>query len=122
MSESLMSKKIKAKDRAPKKVPEEENPFIKIIRFSGWFFLILLGFFLGIWVFFDTLLEIIELTLDASSFTIIIFLGTSGALSFGLATKIKNNELLTRQFFIDWIVGEFIFCMFAIFSVAIYQF
>lgn len=118
-----MSKKIKKKSLAtPKKGLEEENPFIKVIIMSGWFFLILLGIFLGSWGLFDAALELIEIELNAVSFTIVIFTGTSSALSFGLATKIKNNEFLIKTFFIDWLIGEFIFCMFGIFAVAIYQF
>ncbi|MHA1723559.1 MAG: hypothetical protein ACTSYC_10575 [Promethearchaeota archaeon] len=118
-----MSKIKKKKKRPPKKhVRVEEHPFIKIIRIAGWFFLIIVGVILITWGLFDAALELIELKLDAISFSFIIFTGTSSALCFGLETKMKNNPFGIHQFFLDWIVGEFIFCLFAIFAVAVYQF
>ncbi len=116
--------KVKKKKLRPRKkhVEEEEPPLIKIVRIAGWFFLIIVGVILGTWGLFDAALELIELKLDAISFSFIIFTGTSSALCFGLETKMKNNIFAIRQLFLDWILGEFIFCLFAIFTVAVYQF
>ncbi|MFW9877608.1 MAG: hypothetical protein ACFFG0_31365, partial [Candidatus Thorarchaeota archaeon] len=58
--------------------------------------------------------------LSATTFTFIIFIGTNSAISFALATKIKNNRDRKRQFFHDWLIGEFIFGMLAIFAIAVY--
>ena len=115
-----MSKIKKKLMRGPSKVSDLDIDFEKIIRFSGWFFLLFLAGFLGAWVFFDDILKIIELELSATTFTIIIFTGTNSAISFGLATKIKNNRDKKKQFFQDWLLGELLFGLFAIFAVAAY--
>ncbi len=96
--------------------------FVKIMQFSGWLFLLLIVGFLGAWLLLDAVLEIINLELTATSFSFIIFTGTNSAICFALATKIKNNLDNKRQFFLDWLLGEFIFCMLAVFAVAAYQF
>jgi hypothetical protein len=95
--------------------------FVKIFQFSGWLFLLLIGGFMGAWVLLDAVLEIISLDLTAMTFSFIIFTGTNSAISFALATKIKNNTDRKKQFFLDWLLGEFIFCMLAVFAVAVYQ-
>ncbi|MFX0000481.1 MAG: hypothetical protein ACFE9Q_08300 [Candidatus Hodarchaeota archaeon] len=102
-------------------ISELDISFEKIIQFSGWLFLLLLIGFIGAWILFDTILEMIELEITATSFSFIIFTGTNSAISFALATKIKNNRDKKKQLFLDWIVGEFIFSILAIFSVAAYQ-
>ncbi|MFX1302811.1 MAG: hypothetical protein ACFFBV_02605 [Promethearchaeota archaeon] len=99
---------------------EFDIKFEKIIQFSGWIFLFALVGFMGAWILFDFVLEMIDLELTASTFTFIIFTGTNSAISFALATKIKNNRDKKKEFFHDWLIGEFLFCMFAIFAVAVY--
>jgi hypothetical protein len=115
-----MSKIRKKRKEGPSGISELDINFEKIIQFSGWIFLLALGGFLGIWILFDFVLEILELELSAMTFTFIVFTGTNSAISFALATKIKNNRDKKKEFFRDWLVGEFIFCMLAIFAVAIY--
>lgn len=95
--------------------------FEKIVQFSGWIFLLVLGGFMGGWVILDYILNIIDLSINAMTFTIIIFMATNSAISFGVATKIKNNRANKKSYFHDWLLGEFLFCMFAIFAVAAYQ-
>ncbi|MFX0005841.1 MAG: hypothetical protein ACFFA7_07455 [Promethearchaeota archaeon] len=95
--------------------------FIKIIQFSGWLFLLGLIGFLGGWLILDNVLNIINLELDAVEFSIIIFIGTNSGISFALASKMKNNQDKKRQYFLDWLVAEFIFCMLAVFAIAAYQ-
>ncbi|MFX1410602.1 MAG: hypothetical protein ACFFA6_09630 [Promethearchaeota archaeon] len=116
-----MSKFKKKRDEKPAGLYELDIKFEKIIQFSGWIFLFALGGFLGSWVILDESLGIIEIVINAMSFSIILFLGTNSAISFGLAAKIKNNRDKKKDFFYDWLLGEFIFCMFAIFAVAAYQ-
>jgi len=113
--------KIKKKtiDRRPTTL-EEDVKFEKIIQFSGWIFILVLGGFMGIWGILD-LLDIREIALDAMSFSFILFTGTSSALCFAMATKLKNNRAEKKPIFLDWLIGEFIFCVLAIFSVAVYQ-
>ncbi len=101
-------------------ISELDIKFEKIIQFSGWMFLFALAGFMGAWILFDFILEIIDLELTASTFTFIIFTGTNSAISFALATKIKKNRDKKKEFFHDWLLGEFIFCTFAIFAVAVY--
>ena len=116
-----MSKVKKKQIERQKAISEADIKFEKIIQFSGWIFLLALGGLLGGWVVLDTVLNIINLELNAMTFSLIIFTGTNSAISFGLATKIKNNRDKKKQFFFDWLIGEFLFCMVAIFSVAAYQ-
>jgi hypothetical protein len=102
-------------------IPELDINFTKIVQFSGWLFLLGLLGFLGGWFILDNILNIINLNLDAVEFAIIIFTGTNSAICFALASKIKNTRDKKRQYFLDWLVGEFIFCMLAIFAIAAYQ-
>lgn len=102
-------------------ISELEKKFTKIVQFSGWLFLLGLLGFLGGWLILDNILDVINLELDAVEFTIIIFTGTNSAISFALASRIKNSLDKKKQYFLDWLLGEFIFCMFAIFSIAVYQ-
>ncbi len=95
--------------------------FEKIIQFSGWLFLLMLAGFMGAWIFLDTILEIVVLELTAMTYSFIIFIGTNSAISFALATKIKNNRDKKKQLFRDWLLGEFMFCMLTVFAIAIYQ-
>ena len=115
-----MSKIKKKKDRQST-ISVEDVKFEKIIQFSGWIFLLALILFMGAWIVFDFLLDIIEIELNASAFTFIIFTGTNSAISFGLATRIKNNRDQKKKLYFDWLLGEFLFCMLAIFAVAVYQ-
>jgi len=102
-------------------ISELDIKFTKIVQFSGWLFLLgLLGFLVG-WLILDNILNIINLELEAVEFTIIIFTGTNSAISFALASKIKNNRDKKKQYFLDWLLGEFIFCMLAVFTIAAYQ-
>ncbi|MFX0021673.1 MAG: hypothetical protein ACFE9S_05055 [Candidatus Hermodarchaeota archaeon] len=102
-------------------ISELDTNFKKIIQFSGWLFLLGLLGFLGGWLVLDNVLNIINLNLDAIEFSIIIFIGTNSAISFALASKIKNNLDKKKQYFLDWLIAEYIFCMLAIFSIAAYQ-
>jgi hypothetical protein len=116
-----MSKVKKKQIERQKAISEADIKFEKIIRFSGWIFILALGAILGGWLVLDNVLNIIELDLNAMTFSLIIFTGTNSAISFGLASKIKSNRDKKKQFFLDWLIGEFLFCMVAIFAVAAYQ-
>ena len=101
--------KIKKKEDRQSTISKEEIKFEKIIQFSGWIFLLTLILFMGAWVVFDFLLDFIELELNASTFAFIIFTGTNSAISFGLATRIKNNRDQKKRLYFDWLLGEFYF-------------
>ncbi|MFX1376857.1 MAG: hypothetical protein ACFFA0_13700 [Promethearchaeota archaeon] len=116
-----MSKVRKKQIERQKVLSKLDIKFEKIIQFSGWMFLFALGGFLGGWFLLDNILEIFDLSLNAMTFSFVIFTGTNAAVSFGLASKIRNDRTRKREFFLDWLVGEFLFCMFAIFTVAAYQ-
>lgn len=113
--------KIKKKDRSSGSQFKEDVIFEKIIQFTGWMFLLALLIFLGIWVIFDFLIDIIELQIGAEAFAFILFMGINSGLSFGLAAIIKNNRDQKKTFFLDWLFGEFLLGMFTIFSIAAYQ-
>jgi hypothetical protein len=116
-----MSKVRKKQIERQKLLSELDIKFEKIIQFSGWVFLLVLGGFMGGWVVLDTMLKMVDLNLNAMTFSFIIFTGTNSAVSFGVASKIKNDRTKKREIFLDWLIGEFLLCMFAIFVVAAYQ-
>ncbi len=94
---------------------EEEVKFEKIIQFSGWIFLIALILLMGMFII------LIGLELNAPTFVMIIFFGTNSAISFGLATRIKKNRDQKKKLYFDWLMGEFLLGIIAIFAVAVYQ-
>ena len=116
-----MSKFKKTKPKRVTTISELDVKFEKIIQFSGWIFLFVFIGFMGIWILLEFILDIIHLTVSVGVFTFIIFSGINSAVSFGLATKLRNNYQKKKEFFIDWLLGEFLFCMFIIFSLAVYQ-
>ena len=116
-----MSKVRKKQIERQTVLSEFDIKFEKIVQFSGWFFFFALGGFMGGWLILDTMFEIIDLNLNAITFSFIIFTGTNSAVSFGVVSKIKNDRTKKREFFLDWLIGEFLLCMFAIFAVAAYQ-
>jgi hypothetical protein len=114
--------KVKKKRSSPTGTRTEEDIiFEKIIQFLGWIFLLVLLAFLGVWVIFDFLMNLIELEIEIPTFTFILFMGINSGLSFGVSAVIKKNREQKKTFFFDWLVGEFLICMFAIFSLAAYQ-
>jgi len=100
---------------------EEDVMFEKVIQFTGWIFFLAIIAFLGTWFIFDSTLDLIEITLEAPVFAIVIFLGINSAISFGLSSVIKSNRDLKKKYYYDWLLGELLICVFAIFSVAAYQ-
>ncbi len=116
-----MSKVKKKPTQSPGGLSQEEIVFEKVINFSGWMFLIALLALISAFFIFDMILDLIELTLNASTFTLIIFTGTNAAISFALATRVKKNRDQKRKLFIDWLLGQFIFSMIAVFVIAAYQ-
>ena len=113
--------KAKKKDRTSGSQFKEDVIFEKIIQFTGWFFLLVLLIFLGIWVIFDFIIGFIELEIGAEAFAFILFMGINSGLSFGLTTIIKNNREHKKTLFLDWLFGEFLLGIFTIFSIAVYQ-
>ena len=116
-----MSKVKKKSTRLDGSLSEEDLKFERIIYFSGWGFLLIVLVFLGAFFIFDFILGLIELQLDASNFSLIVFTGTNCAISFALATRIKKNRDQKKKLFVDWLKGEFLLCVIAILVVAVYQ-
>jgi len=102
-------------------ISKENIKFEKIIQFSGYAFLLALILLMGAWVFLDFILDIIEIELNASTYAIILFTGTNTAISFGLASKIKENRSQKKKLYFDWLLGVFLISMMAIFAIAIYR-
>ena len=113
--------KVKKKERSISTQFKEDVIFEKIIGFTGWVFLLALLIFLGIWLIFDTLLVLIDLKMGAEAFAFILFMGTNSGLCFGLVAIIKNDRDQKKKFFLDWLFGEFLLSMFAVFAIAAYQ-
>lgn len=118
-----MSKTKKKKEKKTKSRLEEDIKFEKAIKFSGWIFLLALIAFLFSWLVLDALIDIpfIDFEENVLTFSFIVFTATSSAFSFGLAANIKKNRDKKKQLFSDWLIAEFLFCMFAIFTLAAYQ-
>lgn len=117
----MMSKVKKKAEKPIDSSLKKDIMFEKIIQFSGWIFLFALILFLGGWFLFDSLLNLIELELGAPTFTIIVFTGVNSAFCFALASKIKQDRDQKKKFYYDWLIAEFLFGMFAIFTIAAYQ-
>ena len=115
--------KVKKKriDRSTTNISKKDINFEKILQFSDWFFLIDCFITMGYWAFLDVLLIRIVIDIGAMYFSYVIFTGTSAALCFALVTKVRKNRDKKKEIMIDWLIGEFLFCMMAIFAVAIYQ-
>ncbi|TFG15843.1 MAG: hypothetical protein EU531_08020 [Promethearchaeota archaeon] len=116
-----MSKVKKKKTGYDSKISKEDIKFEKIIQFSGYMFLIALILFVGGWILFDFFLDLIEIELNASSYAIILFTGVNSAISFALASKIKDNRNEKKKLYFDWLIGVFLISMIAIFAVSVYQ-
>lgn len=116
-----MSKLKKKKAGYESKILEEDIKFEKIIQFSGYIFLIALIIFMGGWILFDLFLNIIEIELNASSYAVILFTGINSAISFALASKIKDNRSEKKKLYFDWLIGVFLISMIAIFAISVYQ-
>jgi hypothetical protein len=116
-----MSKVNKKKASYESKISKQDIKFEKIIQFSGYIFLITLILYIGAWILLDSLLDLIEFELNASSYAIILFTGINSAISFGLASKIKDNRTEKKKLYFDWLIGVFLICMMAIFAVSAYQ-
>ena len=114
-----MSKVKKKPTGLHRGLSEEEVIFEKIVQFSGWIFLIALFLLMGSFIIFDSVLGLLEL--NASTFVLIIFFGTNSAINFGLATRIKKNRDQKKKLYFDWLMGEFLLGVIAIFAVAVYQ-
>jgi uncharacterized membrane protein len=113
--------KIKKKERSVSTQFKEDVIFEKIIGFTGWVFLLVLLIFLGVWLIFDNLIGLIDLHMGPETFAFILFMGTNAGLCFGLVAIIKNNRDQKKKFFLDWLCGEFLLSMFAVFAIAAYQ-
>jgi hypothetical protein len=116
-----MSKIKKKKGTYESKITREDIKFEKIIQFSGYMFLIALILFMGGWILFDFFFDVIEIELNASSYALIIFMGINSAISFGLASKIRNNRKEKKKLYMDWLLGVFLISMMAIFAVSVYK-
>jgi hypothetical protein len=116
-----MSKVKKKSTRLNGSLSEEDLIFERIIYISGWIFFLILLVYLGAFFVFDFILQLIEIDLNASNFSVIIFTGTNSAISFALATRIKKNRDQKKKLFVDWLLGEFLFCVIGILVVAAYQ-
>ena len=113
--------KVKKKERSISTQFKEDVIFEKIIGFTGWVFLLALLIFLGIWLIFDYIINVIDFEMGAEAFAFILFMGTNSGLCFGLVAIIKSNRDQKKKIFLDWLFGEFLLSMFAVFSIAAYQ-
>jgi len=104
-------------------ISEEDIKLVKLIQFAGWIFLLAVGAYMGAWLVLDIGLEMsfIDIKPDEVTFAFLLFTGVSSAFCFGLSSKINNNRERKKEIFLDWLIGEFLFCLFAIAAIAVYQ-
>ena len=100
-----MSKVKKKSTRLDGSLLEEDLKLEKIFYFSGWVFFLIVLVYLGAFLVFDFIFGLIELQLNAVSFSVIIFTGTNSAISFALVTRIKKNRDQKKKLFVDWLKG-----------------
>jgi hypothetical protein len=121
--------KIKKKTIERPSTISEDMKLIKMIQFAGWIFLLAFIGYFGAWAILDFALDLdvrlglsfLNFEADDVTFAYVIFTGVSSAFCFALSTKINNNKERKKEFFLDWLFGEFLFCMFAIFTLSAYQ-
>ena len=63
----------------------------------------------------------IDIELTRPVFAYILYMGSNAALSFGMAASINKNLDKKKEIFLDWLIAQFLFSMFAILSLAVYQ-
>jgi hypothetical protein len=117
----MLKQKKKTIGGPPTTISKKDILFEKSIQFTGWIFLVVFGIFMAFYGIFDVILNTYDIIIGAMQFSYIIFTGTSAALCFALASRIRRNRDKKKEIFVDWLIAEFLFCMFAIFSVAAYQ-
>ena len=118
-----MSKYKKKKLQESSSSYETDIRFERSIEFIGWLYFLALVGLLSVWLIFDAILDVpmIDLQADIYSFTYIAFTGTASAFSFALAWNLKNNREKKKTLVFDWLIGQFLLCLFTIFVLAIYQ-
>ncbi len=92
------------------------------ITFMGWLYLLAIIGYLGVWLIFDSILDVpyIDIQSDVYSLTYLAFTGTASAFSFGIVWNIKNNREKKKQLVNDWLLGQFLLGLFTILPLGVY--
>lgn len=122
-----MSKREKKPPSREEELHKSDEEFLTIIQFTGWVsFLIggaILVLLLYLWFVDDNhQLSIagFEIEISATLTTITLFSITTTAFCFGLVDIIRNDITKKKQYFMKWIIGEFLLAIFGIISLAAY--
>ncbi len=118
-----MSKYKKQRKKKELEGAEIDSTLIKSLSFTGGVLLLILIGYVGLVFIFNYILDnsFVFLGENQYSFTFIVFTCTSSALTFGLVANFRESQEKKNILFIDWIICEFLLCLFVIFVLAAYQ-
>ncbi len=123
-----MSKKEKEKPSALPEIPDLDKEFLSIIQFTGWISLLIGGALLVLNLYLAFIDENhiitigdIEIGITRTSVITMIFSITTTIFCFGMVDLIKKDLSKKKQYFMSWLIGEFLLAMFGVFSLAVYQ-
>ncbi len=123
-----MSKKEKKKPSALPELPDLDKKFLDIIQFTGWISLLIGGSLLILNLYLAFIDEnhiitigAIEIGISRTSVVIMIFSITTTVFCFGIVDLLRSDLSKKRQYFMSWLIGEFLLAMFGVFSLAVYQ-
>lgn len=123
-----MSKKEKKKPSALPELPDLDKKFLTIIQFTGWISLLIGGSLLILNLYLAFIDEnhiitigAIEIGISRTSVVIMIFSITTTVFCFGIVDLLRSDLSKKKQYFMSWLIGEFLLAMFGVFSLAAYQ-
>ena len=123
-----MSKREKKPTARATELHETDEEFLKILQFTGWVSLLVGGVLLALlgylWFIDDNhQISIAGFTIDISTslVTVMLFSITSCAFSFGLVDLLRKDITKKKQYFLSWVLGEFLLALFGIVYLAAYQ-
>lgn len=123
-----MSKKEKKKPSALLELPDLDKKFLTIIQFTGWISLLIGGSLLILNLYLAFIDEnhiitigTIEIGISRTSVIIMIFSITTTVFCFGMVDLLRSDLSKKKQYFMSWLIGEFLLAMFGVFSLAAYQ-
>ncbi len=123
-----MSKKEKKKPSALPEIPDLDKKFLSIIQFTGWISLLIGGALLVLNLYLAFIDENhmitigdIEIGITRTSVIIMIFSITTTVFCFGVVDLLRRDLSKKKQYFMSWLIGEFLLAIFGVFSLAVYQ-
>ncbi len=123
-----MSKKERKKPTAKPEFSDSDAEFLRIFQFTGWISFLIGGVILILLLYLafideNNVITIagIEIGINRTLVSLMIFSITTTIFCFGTVDLLKKDISKKKQYFISWLIGEFLLAIFGIFSLAAYQ-